>query len=148
MILDSTKGFEKYIRLHERFGEVFNFLRKTDLRALSAGEYPIDGKKSYCKIWDGEGKGLDIPKLEVHDNYIDIHLLLEGNETIGFKDRSNCLSSDATYNEAEDIAFFDEDPDVFINLGIDNSAIFFPSDAHAPLIGEGKIKKAIIKVLV
>jgi YhcH/YjgK/YiaL family protein len=113
---------------------------------MEPGEYPIVGKDIYCKIWEGEGKGLEIPPLEVHDSYIDIHILLEGNETIGLRDRSRCDGDNIPYDQENDIAFMEEVPENFISLGPDNIAVIFPHDAHSPLIGEGKIKKAVIKV--
>jgi len=149
MIIDSLRSFERCTGFHHRFPKVYEYLRKTELNTLEPGEYPIDGKEIVCKIWSGQGKGIDIPQLEIHDSYIDIHILLEGSETIGHKDRALCAYSDnIDYNEAEDIAFLDDEPANFVNLGEGSLAIIFPRDAHAPLIGEGHIKKAVIKVLV
>ena len=49
-----------------------------------------------------------------------------------------------------DIALLDNDeiPDNYLSLGEGNLAIVFPSDAHAPLIGEGEIVKAVFKVRI
>lgn len=146
MIVDSVKGFEKYTRLHERFGKVYEYIRKTDLSALAVGEYEIDGKDIYCKIDQGPAKEFENAKLEMHDVYIDIHILLEGNETIGFRDRGRTIGDNQSYDEIRDIAFIEEEPEVYVNLGVDNIVICFPSDAHAPMLGKGEIKKAIIKV--
>lgn len=148
MILDSLKSFEKYQTLHEGFDKVYQFIRKNNLHALEGGEYEIDGKKIYCKIWQGELKGLETPKLEVHDSYIDIHVLLEGSETIGLKDRGKCSDDAAPYDEANDITFFEEEPENYVVLGLNNLAVIFPADAHAPLMGEGSCKKAVFKVHV
>lgn len=148
MIVDSLRGFERYLHFHPRFAKAFEFMIKTNLDGLKEGEYPIMGKEVYCTIWEGEGKGLEIPKLEVHDSYIDIHILLEGSETIGIRDRSTCAADDIAYDSEKDIAFLEETPHNFINMFPGNIAVIFPHDAHAPLIGEGKIKKAVIKILL
>ncbi|MDD2583672.1 MAG: YhcH/YjgK/YiaL family protein [Bacteroidales bacterium] len=148
MILDSLKGFERYLNFHSRFAKAYEYMVKTDLDKLEKGEHPILGKEIYCTIWEGEGKGIEIPKLEVHDSYIDIHILLEGSETIGIRDRSKCNGENISYNHQKDIAFLEEIPENFISLSPGNIAVIFPHDAHAPLIGEGIIKKAIIKVLL
>ncbi len=37
-------------------------------------------------------------------------------------------------------------PDMYFKLTAGQFAIFFPEDVHAPMIGEGTIKKLIIKV--
>ncbi len=148
MIVDSLKGFERYLNIHSKFSIAYEFIRKSDFSILSPGKFNIDGNSVICTIWEGEAKGIEIPPLEVHDSYIDIHILLEGTETIGHKDRSRCSGENIPYDSEKDIAFFDESPDNFINLSPGNIAVMFPYDAHAPLIGEGTIKKAIIKIAV
>jgi beta-galactosidase beta subunit len=35
-----------------------------------------------------------------------------------------------------------------VSIGANNLAVIFPADAHAPLMGDGKIKKAVFKVMV
>ena len=146
MIVDSLRGFERYLNIHPRFEKAYKYILKTDLHSLLPGEYPIVGKEVYCKIWEGEGRGMEIPKLEVHDSYIDIHIVLKGTDTIGIRDRSRCTGDNIPYDETNDIAFMEDSPENFISLGEDNLAVIFPHDAHAPLIGEGFIKKAVIKV--
>jgi YhcH/YjgK/YiaL family protein len=148
MIVDSLKGFERYLNLHSRFAAAYEFLKKNPPESLEAGEYPIKGREVYCTIWEGEAKGLELPKLEVHDSYIDVHILIDGTETIGLRDRGRCMGDNTSYDRDKDIAFLEEEPESFITLGPGNIAIVFPYDAHAPLIGTGKIKKAVIKVLM
>ncbi|MDD2420468.1 MAG: YhcH/YjgK/YiaL family protein [Bacteroidales bacterium] len=148
MIVDSLRGFERYISFHPRFAKAYEFLTKNNPGNMEPGEYPVMGKEIYCTIWEGNGKGLEFPPLEVHDSYIDIHLLIEGNETIGIKDRAKCSADNVPYDQEKDIAFIDEIPENFINMSPGNIAIIFPHDAHSPLIGEGHIKKMVIKVLV
>jgi YhcH/YjgK/YiaL family protein len=146
MILDSLRGFERYIHLHPRFELVYNFLIKNTLEEMAPGDYPVAGKDIYLTIWEGEAKGMEIPPLEVHDSYIDIHILLRGNETIGIRDRSRCNGENIPYDSGKDIAFFEEMPENFVSLAPGNIAVIFPHDAHAPLIGEGVIKKGVVKV--
>jgi len=146
MILDSLRGFERYLNLHSRFEKVYSYVIKNNLNELEPGEYAISGRDIYLTIWEGMGKGIEIPQLEVHDSYIDIHLLLEGSETIGIRDRSRCNGDNISYDQDKDISFLEELPENFVSLGPGNMAVIFPHDAHAPLIGEGKIKKAIFKV--
>jgi len=148
MIVDSLKGFERYTHIHKRFGKAYEYILKTDFDSLTPGKYDVMGREIYCTIWEGEGKGLDIPKLEVHDTYIDIHILIEGSETIGVRDRSRCVGDNIFYDAERDIAFLEESPENFISLGKGNIAVIFPHDAHAPLIGDGTIKKAVIKVML
>ena len=123
MIVDSLESFEKYCDIEDGFQKVYSFIKSHKLAELEEGEYEIDGRRVYCTVWSGELKSPEEAKLEVHDSYIDIQLLLEGAETIGHKDRRKCNATDVEYDEVKDIAFFEEDPDNYIVLGPGNMAI-------------------------
>ena len=84
--------------------------------------------------------------LESHDKYIDIQICLQGEETMGWRDRQTCSAIKEPYNSDNDITFYSDHPTCFITLKPNQFAIFFPSDCHAPLIGEGFIKKVVFKV--
>lgn len=148
MIVDSLKSFEKYQTLQEGFDKVYQFIKKNNFKELECGKYEIDGKKVYCNINVCDLRAVEEAKMEVHDSYIDIHVVLEGSETIGIKDRAKCDTSNSKYNEADDIAFVDDEPENYVVLGAENVGIVFPADAHAPLLGNGSVKKAIFKVHV
>ncbi len=148
MILDSLKSFEKYQTLQEGFDKVYQFIRKNSLYNLEPGEYEIDGKRVYCTVLEGELKDVEDAKLEIHDSYIDIHVLLEGSETIGIKDRSKCSTDNTKYQEADDVAYLEEEPENYVVMGPGNLAVIFPADAHAVLLGNGSCKKAVFKVHV
>ena len=114
MITDSLVSFEKYLTLHERFAKVYDFLKSNILSQMEDGRVAIDGDNIYVTISTFEGKGADeLPPVEVHDSYIDIHVLLEGVETIGFIDRALCLGKDVKYDEVADTAILNELPEVF-----------------------------------
>ncbi|MFA7116016.1 MAG: YhcH/YjgK/YiaL family protein [Bacteroidales bacterium] len=150
MIIDSINSFEKYADFGEYFGLVYKFLKENKLQELEVGKYPIKGDKVWCSIWEGNAKNIDDAKLEVHDSFVDIHVLLKGEEIIGFKNRMDCdfQAPNIKYDPAFDITFLDDDPKVYLTNGIDQFVICFPSDAHMPLIGEGKIRKAIFKIAI
>ena len=42
--------------------------------------------------------------------------------------------------------FYSDAPDMYFQLNDNQFAIFFPEDIDAPMIGEGEIKKLVIKV--
>lgn len=148
MILDSVKSFERYQSFHKNFDKVYKFIRTNNMAAMEDGRYEISGKDVYVSISSEELRGDDAP-MEVHDSYIDIHVVLEGIETYGMKDRSKCIEDDAKYDDEKDIAFLANDvPDNYVSVGAGNFVVIFPSDAHAPLLGSGKVKKAVFKVKV
>lgn len=148
MIVDSLTGFERYGAMHPGFEKAFKYLRSRKLDELNEGRHDIDGDSVFALVSSGQGRDVEDAKLEVHDSYIDIQLLLSGSETMGWKDRSRCNTGSGAYDEAKDIAFYDDSPDVFFILEPMNLAIFYPHDAHAPMIGEGIIRKVVVKVKV
>jgi YhcH/YjgK/YiaL family protein len=148
MIIDSLTGLERYFSLHPHFEKVFQFLRRQPLAELPEGRYEIDGDRAFVTLATSSCKEAGEALLETHDSYIDIHLPLEGFETIGWRDRSRCSGIATPYDEAKDIAFYDDVPEVFFTLEPMNLAIVFPHDAHAPLIGRGSVKKIVAKIKV
>jgi YhcH/YjgK/YiaL family protein len=150
MIIDSIKSFERYKEFQKGFDKVYEFLRKNDLNTLELGNHPIVENDVWCTISESDARDVaQMPKMEVHDSFVDVHILLEGDETIGWKDRAKCENlQNAEYNEAQDVALFDEMPDMFVSCSTENFVMCFPSDAHTPLLGSGKIKKAVFKIRV
>ena len=86
--------------------------------------------------------------LEVHRNYIDIHILLEGKERIGWKAIEDVNQLKQAYQEEGDCALYSDVPTTFVDLLPGQFAIVYPEDPHAPVIGEGKIRKLIAKVKI
>ena len=113
---------------------------------MEEGKHIIDGDDVFASVTNGQGKQPEEALLEAHDSYIDIQLLMTGDETMGWKDRSTCNDETADVRPDNDIIFFDDVPDIYFTLEPRHIAIFFPHDAHAPMIGEGQIKKVVVKV--
>ena len=51
-------------------------------------------------------------------------------------------------NTEKDVMFYDDEPSTYFTLDEGEIGIFFPQDAHAPLVGDGRVKKAVVKVKV
>jgi uncharacterized protein, YhcH/YjgK/YiaL family len=99
-------------------------------------------------VSDITGKTAEAAKLESHAKYIDIQIPLTAPETMGFLPAGACKNSPDGYNAAKDITFFADKPSAYVRVEPGQFVIFFPHDGHAPCIGEGAIRKLIIKVLV
>jgi YhcH/YjgK/YiaL family protein len=52
------------------------------------------------------------------------------------------------YSAEKDVLFYEDLPELFFELKPAHFAIYFPDDVHAPMIGEGTIKKLVVKVRV
>ena len=146
MIVDSLSKFGIYTSVYPRLGAVMSYLSGIDLSTLEEGKYEIDGDNIFMTVVDAELKKTDEAFLETHDKYIDIQIVISGTETFGWKDRDGCTQIKDAYSDQKDIAFFYDKPSAFLTLNAGECVVFFPGDAHAPLIGEGRVKKCIVKV--
>lgn len=130
------------------YAAAMQFIMENDLNALPNGKHVIDGDNLFVNIMDCQLKTMDEAKLEVHDKYIDVQIPLSGPETFGVKDRSACTKPVGEMDPVKDILFFEDEFEEVLEAGIGQVVTFAPCDAHAPLIGEGTIHKAVFKVKV
>ncbi len=149
MIIDTIKNAQKYFSIHPLLEKGFEFITQNDLANLVDGKSDIsEGLKAIVSNAPGKTKEASIVKFECHNKNIDIQLCIKGKETIGWKPREKCVLPNGEYNTEKDVQFFNDAPDMFFELTDGQFAIFFPEDVHAPMIGEGEIKKLVIKVSI
>ena len=77
---------------------------------------------------------------------MDIQVCPSGVEKMGWKPRKKCRDPKTEYDTAKDVIFYNDQPETYFELHEGEFAIFFPDDVHAPMIGEGPIKKLVVKV--
>lgn len=87
-------------------------------------------------------------RLESHRRYIDIHVPIKGNETIGWARTRDMRLIQQPYDHERDITFYGDMAQCLIHLTPGQMAVFFPEDAHAPNIGIGNHHKLCIKIPV
>lgn len=148
MILSTLSQAERYATLHPLFPRAFDYIRNTDLRALKPGRYAIDGENLFIIVEQVDGRTREAAKLECHRRYIDIQLVLEGVDEMGWKPLAACRQPVSDFNAEKDIQFFHDAPASWISTPPDHFCIFFPDDAHAPLVSTRKIHKVIFKIAV
>ena len=147
MIIDSLHNAHRYLNLHPLFQNAFEYINNTDLRNSPDGKLDIsEGLKAIYSNAQGKTPEASLSKFECHNKNIDIQLCIHGKETIGWKPRTKCGVPNGEYNPEKDVQFFNDVPDTFFELTDGQFAIFFPEDVHAPMIGDGMIKKLVIKV--
>ena len=149
MIIDTIANASKYIGLHPLFVNAFDYIKQNDVANLPDGVSEIsEGLKVIVNTANGKTAETSLLKFECHDKNIDIQLCVKGLETIAWKPREKCVTQNGAYNPEKDVRFFSDAPDMSFQLTDGQFAIFFPEDVHAPMIGEGEIKKIVIKVKI
>ena len=147
-VTDRLENAGQYSSLHPAFARAFAFLRRPDLASLEPGKHIIDGEKLFCIIAKDPGKKKNEARLEAHRKYIDIQYLIAGTDEMGWRPAADCRQVDNVYDETNDIMFFKDKPEAWFRVAAGSFIIFFPKDAHAPLISDGQLHKAVVKIAV
>lgn len=148
MILCPITQFSRYRRLHPLFPAVEEFLVGADLHAIPEGRLPLRGEDLYVSSSPrARTRPASEAPLEAHRAYIDVQVILEGADTMGWSPLAACREPSAPYDPGKDLTFFRDAPESLITVPAGHLAVFFPEDAHAPLIGDGRtVKKLVLKV--
>lgn len=148
MIIDILENADRYTALHEDFVKAFAFLKRSDLPELAVDRYTIDGDLVFAMVAKDSGRGKSEARLEAHDRYIDIQMVLAGIDEMGWQSRSLCRLPAGPYDRDKDIRFFADPPAAWLPVVQGMFVIFFPEDAHLPLISAGVVHKVVVKVAV
>ena len=138
----------KHYALNPYFEKAFAFLERNDLAALKPGRHEIDGTNCWAMVFDVELKPWkDENRFEAHRAYIDVHVPVSGEETIG--STTTPLKGIGPFDERKDVVLFNaKGRPLKVKPG--EFAAFFPPDgAHAPGLTTGeprKHRKVVLKV--
>ena len=85
--------------------------------------------------------------LEIHNEYIDIQVLIRGEEeSFGWSERRELKKPLGEFSVENDIQLFDDVPQTYYTMRPGQFTVLFPEDGHAPMVGEGTVRKIIVKV--
>lgn len=147
MILANIADWERYSDINPYLSKLFKFVTSNDLANFATTRIVLQDDDLFINMAEPTLKKAEEQKLEVHRQYIDVHIPLTGEEIIGISHLSELtVESDEPFNEEDDFAVYSEPARNYIKVRPGQFCLVFPEDAHAPIIGEGKIKKAIAKV--
>jgi len=146
MIIDSIENIERYLPLKIGLREAVDFLRCQEIDTLHQGWHEVVPDSMRASVSNGPGRKRHDSRLETHRKHIDLQLILNGSDRIGWKPRSSCLTKIGEYDDSADVEFYDDDPDLWFKLQSGMFVIFYPEDAHMPQICNGPIHKVVFKL--
>ena len=146
MIFDTLAHIDNYKGIHKGVFKGLCLLRDTDFSVLEDKRYELDGEDFFFITSYETQLVNDTP--EAHQKYIDIHFPLSGKEIVGWKHLSNLGTSEAPFDTDNDFALYAEEPTTYFTVMPGEFYIVYPEDAHAPIIGEGTLRKLIVKVMI
>ena len=149
MIYAELKNIKTYKGINKNLDKAIDFIAEKKYMNASFGKNIIEGDTIYFnypeKPMTRENIDLD---LEYHKKYIDIHIVLEEEEIIGYAPFEDCIETQK-YNIEKDIAFMKGKNQAEFMLNGTNFLIVFPNEPHLALLKVNtpkEIKKIIFKV--
>ena len=144
MITDNIENINLYDKIPQYAKEFIKNLSNNP----KLGRYEIKGK-DYANIESYNTKLPSEAKFESHKNYIDIQLLLRGQERI-YLNNIKSLETDIPYNKEKDIEFYKENVSEsdFVTLNGRNFAMIYPHEAHAPQVSISDKSDNVLKVVI
>lgn len=148
MIISKLEHSNRIESLHPLFKKLFDFVKSHNLLNEPTGRIELEGDHLFINNVAIDGADKAKQPLEIHRDYIDIHILLAGKESIGWKPIEDLKNEIKSYEKDGDCALYSDKPTTFVDMQPGEFVIVFPEDPHAPAIGEGKIRKLIAKIKV
>lgn len=138
---------ERYEALHPLLKQLFNYVHTHDLTSVPTGRITLQGDELFINVVDAQMVPAESQKLEVHEAYVDVHFPLSTTETIGWRALDSIdTAPEAPFDAENDFALYATASSSFCTVKPGEFVLVWPEDAHAPIIGEGPLRKAIAKV--
>lgn len=146
MILTTLADSGRIEPLHPLFERFFDYVKEHDLLHAPLGRIEVDGDRLFINNVEATLADAATQPLEAHREYIDIHVVLDGEERFGWRPLADCAAVRQSYDPAADCALYADRPSSWLTLRPGQAAIVFPEDPHAPVVGEGRVRKLIGKI--
>ena len=149
MIVANIKDAKRYFGINPNFEKAFEYL-KTLNKDSQKGPFEFEGFRGNVVEIENLGEASEGKEivLEAHRDYLDIHYVIDGSESIGYAD-IDTLEATTDYNKEDDYQLLKGDMyNVYLKKG--DFCIVFPEDAHAPALRayNDNVKKAIVKIRI
>ena len=150
MIIDTLTRAEKNAFYPAVIRKALRAVIQQEPHSLPPGKYIVEGDNLFFNVVEGETKPLAEQRPEYHRQYIDIHIVLAGEEMVGAGNKGLNISEDGPFNEAHDIGFCEYiSSETLIHLHPEELTVLFPGELHRPMgsLGAGApLRKIIVKI--
>ncbi|MFM2482485.1 YhcH/YjgK/YiaL family protein [Celerinatantimonas sp. YJH-8] len=147
MFIGSLDHLESVRVINPLIASILASLKETLMTMPKAGRYPLDGDKLFYNVDETTTQVLAARRSEVHQNYLDIQIVLKGRERYGCA-LQPFVQVDDDRLATSDIAFGQVEKEKFIELSAGEFVVFPPGCPHRPLIAVDDVPEAITKVVI
>jgi len=150
MIYDRFENLNLYCQPGTRLHQALVYARDV-ARSVADGRTDIDGERLYASVATYETGPREERRFEAHRKYIDVQVLLEGEERIDVSLDKDLPLLEA-YDETRDVMFL-KPPEHVASLPMRPGffVVFYPHDVHRPgchLKEKRRVRKIVMKVAV
>ena len=128
MIIDKTERIQQYAPLLPHLADGMGAVASSDLK--TGGRYEFPG--GWFMVMEGDTKPMEAGSYETHREYIDVHIVLEGEEEIAWSDPRELIPFLPYDHETDKERFTGEHP-VIVRIKAGMFWAAFPEDAHQAL---------------
>ena len=144
----NSKEFEGIKKSEPLFEKAFDALKELLRTSPENGRHEVAGDDAYIVVSEYETNPINEDRrFETHREYIDIQLLLEGREVIGFAKRDALEVTDEYRPDYELYGMIEDFDKVVLEKG--KFVVIYPNEPHAPglaLNAPERVKKVVVKV--
>ncbi len=148
MIVANLKDTQIYRGIDPMLDSAINYMTPDFLATVGSQTQYLDGDKLYVTRFDYQTEPLtDKSFFEAHKRYLDIHLIMRGEERIDIADPENL----EMYENNGDFYAYRGDAQHTLTLRAGDFVVVFPSDAHRIKLqanGASDVSKIVFKILV
>ncbi len=148
MIFDTLDHAETRYTQSDGLTKALSFLRASDLSQFSLGKTPISGDEIYINRMTYHTADAQTRIWEAHRRYLDIHVVLSGEEIVYVSNLSR-MTCDTAYDSEADAALYQGEADAIVRLRTGDFLVCYPEDVHktgVQLENEGEVQKLVCKV--
>ena len=146
----NSKDLETYASLHPQFAKAFGEMKRILECGAEDGKIVLDGDSLFINVQSYTSKPESDCGFEAHKKYIDIQLILEGEEIIGYESADK-LTLTKEYDGSADYMLYALNGEYDkVRLTRGDFVILFTEEPHAPAIAAdtpAPVRKAVVKVL-
>ncbi len=145
MILDYLTRLDTYKNTLPNLVEAVRF--GMEHKDSEVGRYEMGDTGCFVLVQELETKPASEKLIELHKNYLDVHIVLSGEEVLEYEDIAKLTAADE-YNALKDIQFLNGDGQAVL-IKPEMFCVVFPHDGHKPGCckdAPSKLRKLVVKV--
>ncbi len=150
MILGKNQDALAYLGIHPNLDMALRHITPAFLDALSDDKrVELQGEQVYCTRFTYETIPLEAGFFEAHRRYLDIHIMLEGQERVDVSHPAGLALLEE--KQGQDFYAYQGEAEYTMVLRPGSFLVVFPGDAHRIKLqvdGTRRVSKAVFKVLI